>query len=530
MGRISMGVTRRMMGLGAASALAAPRLASAQGRRVLKVIPRGDLAVLDPLWTTAYQTRDHAYMVFDTLFGLDASFRPQPQMLESSSVEPDGKAWTLKLRPGLRFHDGEPVLARDCVASIRRWGARDTFGQTLMAATEELSAPDDTTIRFRLRQPFPMLPYALGKASPNICVMMPERLARTDAFTRVNEMVGSGPFRFIARDNVAGSLTAYERFEGYVPRPEGTPEWTSGPKHVNVDRVEMHVIPDAGTAAAALQAGEMDWWAWPETDLLPVLRRSRDIVLREVDPTGLIGTLRLNHLVPPFDNPGIRRAVLRAIKQEDFMAAVAGTDRAYWRDGVGIFCPISPLASQAGMEAMDGNLDAAKRQLREAGYAGEKVVLLGSTNISILKAVSDVAADLFQRLGLNVDYQAMDWGTVVQRRVRKEPVAQGGWSAFGTFWGGLDHFDPAVHAFLRGNGGDAAPGWPSSPRIEELRTQWLGAAEPTEQKRLAEELQRQAFQDVPYIPLGQQRGITAFRRNVSGILDGVPVFWNLQRA
>lgn len=526
--RDGAGVTRRMLGAGAAAALMAPRLAAAQAPRVVKVIPRGDLAVLDPLWTTAYQTRDHAFLVFDTLFGLDAAFHPQPQMVDRFGTEADGRLWTLRLRPGLRFHDGGPVLARDCVASIRRWGARDTFGQTLMAVTEELSAPDDATIRFRLRAPFPMLPYALGKASPNICVMMPERLARTDPFARVNEMVGSGPFRFLDREHVPGALIAYERFAGYVPRQDGATEWTAGPKRVHVDRVEMRVIPDAGTAAAALQSGEVDWWAWPDADLLPVLRRSRDILVREVDPTGLIGTLRLNHLVPPFDNPAIRRAVLGAVSQADFMTAVAGTDQALWRDRVGFFCPASPMASQAGMEAMTGDLDAGRRALRAAGYAGETVVLMGSGNIAILKAVSDVAADLFRRLGMTVDYQMTDWGTVVQRRVRKDPPAQGGWSAFGTFWGGLDQFDPAVHAFLRGNGGDAAPGWPTSPEIEALRSQWLTTADTAGQRRLAEAIQRQAFQDVPYIPLGQQRGITAFRRNLSGILDGVPVYWNLR--
>ncbi|MBL6454740.1 ABC transporter substrate-binding protein [Belnapia sp. T6] len=523
------GIARRALGLGTAGLLAAPRLAAAQAPRVLKVIPRGDLPVLDPLWTTAYQTRDHAYLVFDTLFGLDAAFRPQPQMLASATTEEEGRLWTLRLRPGLRFHDNEPVLARDCVASIRRWAARDAFGQTLMAATEELSAPDDATIGFRLRQPFPMLPYALGKASPNICVIMPERLARTDPFTRVNEMVGSGPFRFLASEQVPGAFIAYSRFEGYVPREGGTPEWTSGPKRVEIDRLEMHVIPDSGTAAAALQSGEVDWWAWPEADLLPVLRRARGIELREADPMGLIGTLRLNHLAPPFDKPAIRRAVLGAVSQADFMAAVAGTDRAYWRDGVGFFAPASPLASTAGMDAMTGDIEAGRRALREAGYAGEPVVLLGSSNIAILKAVSDVAADLFRRLGLNVDYQVMDWGTVVQRRVRKEPPGQGGWSAFGTFWSGLDHLDPAVHAFLRGNGAQAAPGWPDSSRIEALRTEWLATADPAAQARMGEAIQRQAFEDVPYIPLGQQRSITAYRRNVSGILDGVPVYWNVRR-
>lgn len=524
------GIARRTLGLATAGLLAAPRLTSARGKQVLKVIPRGDLTVLDPLWTTAYQTRDHAYLVFDTLFGLDAAFRPQHQMLEASSATPDGLLWSLRLRPNLRFHDGEPVLARDCVASIKRWGARDAFGQTMMAATEEISATDDRAISIRLRRPFPMLPYALGKASPNICVIMPERLARADAFTSVNEMVGSGPFRFLASEQVPGAFFAYERFNDYVPREDGATEWTAGPKKVFIDRLEMHVMPDSGTAVAALQSGEVDWWAWPEADLLPLLRRSRDIEVREADPMGLVGTLRLNHLVPPFNNPAIRRAVLSAISQEDFMSAVAGTDRANWRDGVGFFAPGSPCASTAGMEAMTGDVDAARRALREAGYAGEPVVLLASTNIAILKAVSDVAADLFQRLGMNVDYQAMDWGTVVQRRVRKEPPAQGGWNAFGTFWGGLDHFDPAVHVFLRGNGAQAAPGWPDSPRLETLRTDWLNAADPAEQRRISEAIQRQAFQDVPYIPLGQQRGITAYRRDITGVLDGVPVYWNVRRA
>ncbi|WP_206020369.1 ABC transporter substrate-binding protein [Rhodovarius crocodyli] len=526
-----MGVTRRQAMVATAAGVSAPSLVQAQANRVVKYVPRGDTPVLDPIWTTAYQTRDHAFLVFDTLFGLDAKFQPQPQMLEAAGTENDGKLWTLRLRPGLRFHDGSPVLAKDCVASIRRWGARDTFGQTLLGLTDELSAPDDRTIRFRLKAPFPLLPYALGKASPNICVMMPERLALTDPNTRVTEMVGSGPYRFLVNEQVQGAKLVYGKFDQYVPRESGTPEWTSGPKRANFERVEMHVIPDSGTAAAALAAGEVDWWWAPEADLIPLLRRNRQVVVREVDPTGLIGTLRLNQTVAPFNNPAIRRAILGAVDQADFMTAVAGTDPEMWRKDVGIFCPGTPMASDAGMEVLTRprDLAASRKALADAGYNGEKVVLLSTTNIPILKAVSDVAADLFQRLGMNLDNQQMDWGTVVQRRVSKNAPEQGGWSAFGTFWGGLDMFDPAVHAFLRGTGANAAPGWPEAPRIEELRTQWL-AADEAGQRRLARDIQLQAFQDVPYIPLGQQKSFTAYRRNLEGVLDGLPVFWNIRRA
>ena len=504
--------------------------AAARPATLLRFVPQADVAVLDPIWTTTYPTRDHAYLVFDTLYGMNSAYAVSPQMAAGAVAEDGGKLWRITLRDGLRFHDGTPVLARDCVASIKRWGARDAFGQALLAATDEVAAADDKTIRFRMKTAFPLLLDALGKTPPAMCAIMPERLANTDPFKAVTEMVGSGPFRFKADERVPGSLMVYEKFADYVARPDGTPDWTAGPKIVHLDRVEWRIIPDASTVLSAISRKEVDWWWVPDADLLPALRRNPDITVRLNDPTGLIGTLRMNHLQPPFDNPALRRAILSAVTQADFMQAAAGDDPAGWRDGVGVFCPGTPLATDAGMSVLTGPHDMAKIKAAVAasGYKGERVVVLGASDIASSKALSDVGQDLLKRMGLNVDYQVSDWGTIVQRRAKMDPVEAGGWSVYYTYWSGLDQFTPAGHAFLRGNGKAGSPGWPSSPALEDLRTQWFAAPDLAAQKAIAAKMQLQAFQDVPYVPLGQVLTSTAFRKNVTGVLKGIPVFWNVK--
>jgi peptide/nickel transport system substrate-binding protein len=529
---------RRPLLAAAATLLAAPRLARAQGTagaaRLLRFVPQSDLGVLDPVWTSAYVTRNHALMVFDTLYGMDARYRIHPQMVAGHEVSDEGLTWTIALRDGLAFHDGAPVLARDCVASVRRWAARDAIGQALMAATEDLSAPDDRTIRFRLRHRFPLLTYALGKPGSPACVIMPERLASTDPFRQVTEMVGSGPFRFRAAERVAGARVVYDRNPAYVPRAEGTPSFTAGPKHAHFDRVEWHVLPDPSTAAAALRAGEVDWWEAPTFDLLPtLLRDTRRITVSPPDPLGFLGGMRFNQLHPPFDNPAIRRAVLPALSQADFMQAAVGEPREAWRDGIGVFPPGTPMASEAGMEALTSprDLDRARRELAAAGYRGERVVLLSPSDFPNLKALADVGADLLRKIGFAVDYQATDWGSMLQRLASTEPPERGGWSLFHTYWSGLDQMNPGVHAFLRGNG-RAAPsrGSPVAPRLEELREAWLRAEDEAEQRRLCAEMQRQAFVDLPYIPLGQTLPRTAHRREITEVLTGFAPFWNARRA
>lgn len=524
--------TRRHVLSGAAAAtLASPGIVRAQSATTLKFIPAADLSSLDPVWTTSYQSRDHGFMVFDTLYGLTEDYRAEPQMAEGAVTDDQGKTWRITLRDGLVFHDGSKVLARDAVASIRRWGARDGFGQALLAATDELSATDDRTIVFRLKAPFPLLPDALAKTPPSMCPIMPERLAATDPMKQLTEMVGSGPFRFRADERVAGSQVVYERNSAYVPRASGTPSGTAGPKIAHFDRIEWRIIQDPSTASAALRRGEVDWWLSVDADLAPLLTADRGLRVAVTVPTGFIATMRFNQLIPPFDNPAMRRAILGAVQQSDYMIGMAGTDPAHWRDGCGYFCPGTPLASTAGIEALTSPRDpaAVKRALDAAGYRGEKIVLLTPTDIASARALAEITADTLRRLGMNVEAPTMDWATLVQRRAKMDPIEQGGWNIFHTSWAGLDMMNPAGHVFLRGNGRRAAVGWPDSPRIEALRDAWFTATDLPTQRRIAEDIQLQAFQDVPYIPLGQYLVRTAHRTNLSGVLNGNPVFWNVRR-
>ncbi len=518
--------------LTAAAALAAPSIATAQGRNVFRVVPEGDLPVLDPVWTTATNARNHGYLVFDTLWGQDASYAMQPQMVAGHVVENDGKQWTVTLRDGLKFHDGEPVRARDVVPSIRRFAARDSFGQALMDVTDELSAIDDRTFRFRLKKPFPLLPNALGKTGTPMPCIMPERLALTDPAKQVTEMIGSGPFRFKADERVPGSRVVYERFAGYVPRPDGPATFTAGPKRVHFDRVEWHTIWDPATAASALINGEVDYWQSPTPDLLPLLKKSGKLAMDVLDPAGGIGCLRFNHLFPPFDNPAIRRALLGGIDQVEFMQAAAGDDRALWKDRVGVFCPGAPMANEAGIEALAGkrDLDKVKRDLAAAGYKGERIAVLGASDYPQTNALALVAADYLRRVGMNVDFQSIDWGTVVQRRASKQPPDKGGWNIYFTYLNGTNNFDPAAQLGIRGNGDRAWFGWPSMPRMEELRAAWFDAPDQAAQKRICEEIQRQFWVEVPYIPLGVAYLPSAWNKSYSGVRMGFPQFYDITKA
>jgi peptide/nickel transport system substrate-binding protein len=513
-----------------ATGLSAPRLALSQRAQPLKFIPHADLAVLDPLGSLAIVTRNHALMVFDTLFGLDTSFRPQPQMLEGASVEDEGRLWKLVLRDGLRFHDGEPVRARDVVASLRRWARMDNYGQTLFAAMDELSAQDDRTVVFRMKQSFPRLPNALSKLTVIAPVIMPERLAQTDP-GKLSEIIGSGPFRFRQDEFVSGSRAVYERFTGYKPRESGALSLTAGPKVAKLDRVEWHIIPDGGAASSALLAGEVDWWDVAIPDMLPRFRRSPEVLAGPADLSGTIGCLYINHLHPPFNNPAIRRALLGAISQEDFMTAVMGTDRSLWRAGVGIFCPGTPLANDAGLEVITGprDLDRTKRELQAAGYRGEKVIVLQPADLAPLATIAEVTADLLRRLGMTVELQASDWATVLQRRTKKDLPEQGGWNLCPNSAPGLQTVDPAVHFWIRGNGLAAPVGWTTSPRLEELRSSWFGATSSEAEGQIAREIQLQAWQDVPYLPAGQFSQQTAYRRNIRREVTELPVFWNVEK-
>lgn len=512
------------------AALARPALVRATGVSTLKFIPYADLALLDPV-VSAFVTRNHVMMVYDTLFAMDAAGVAQPQMLAGHKVEDEGLTWNLVLREGLKFHDGTPVLGRDVVASLQRWQVGDAFGQALAAATNELSAPSDKEIRFRLKSRFHRLPDALAHPTNNLAVIMPERLARTSANVRLTDIVGSGAFRYLPSERVPGARNVYARFEGYVPSPRGPASFRAGAQVAYFDRVEWLTTPDPATQVAALMNGEVDWVEQPLMDLVPKLRSSSAVRTGVLETKGLIGFLRFNQLFPPFDNPQIRQAVLRAVHQKEFMEAVVGTNAAYDAH-CGFFTTGSPLASDAGMDALSGTTSVAetKRALAKAGYNGERVVFLSPTDVPRINAIAEVGVDMLRQIGMNVDEVSTDWGTAVQRTISRKPLDAGGWSMFCAFTGGIEASAPSTNQLLRGNGANAYNGWPEAPKLEALRNAWLEAEGLAQQKALAQQIQAQAMVDVPYLPVGSYFQPAAYRADLTGLQKGLVQFTGVRRA
>ena len=523
---------RRNLIAGAAALAALPRIAIGQGTsKTLVFVPQANLTSLDPIWTSATVTRNYAYLVFDTLYGTDANLEPQPQMAEGHTVTDDGKRWTIKLRDGLLFHDGEPVRASDCVASLQRWMKRDSFGQTVAEFTDALDAPDDRTLVFRLKRPFPPLLKALAKTQPSPAMIMPARIAATDPFKQITEVVGSGPFRFVADEYIPGSRAVFAKFERYKPRDEA-PSGVAGGKIVHVDRVEWRVIPEAATAASALKAGEVDWLEMPLTDLLADLQRDRNIVVGKLDPYGLYPVLRFNQLQGPTSKRAIRQAIIGAIDPREAMQAIMGDDTDSYHAPVGAFLPGTPYANTAGMDKLGPRPpEEIKALLKSAGYNGEKVVVMHPTDQPFYDAMTQVVVASLKKAGIAVDEQAMDWGTVVQRRGSKAPLDQGGWSMFLASFPALDFVDPLSAPALRGTGEKAWYGWPDDSKVEELRKLFIESSDETIRKHACEEIQAEAFSQGLYAPLGQYFQSAAWRSNITGQIKAQPpLFWNVKKA
>ena len=527
-------ITRRTALAGAAGlalpAVVAGQGARAQAARVLRMVPQSNLGSIDPIYTTANVTRNHGFMVYDTLYGMSANLEPSPQMAEGHVVDYGGRRVVIFLREGLRFHDGEPVRAQDVVASLKRWMVRNPFGQKLASVLSTLTAPDDQRVLFVLKRPFPLLFHALAVLSQPAFIM-PERVAATDPFKQIEDATGSGPFRFKRDEFNSGSLVVYERHAGYRPI-DAPPSLTAGRKMANFDRVEWRIIPDAATAAAALQQGEIDWYEQPPPELQTLLRRNRALVVERIDTLPLVAVLRLNHLHPPFNDVALRRALLPAIDQRDFMNAVVGTEPGLSVTDVGAYTPGTPNVTRAGMEPLldQRSIERAKAAMRQAGYTDQPTRLIGPTDILAPAALTQVGADLFRRLGFNIDVALSDWGTVLQRRASREPVERGGWSALLTSFSSFDFADPALHPLLRGNGLEGWPGWPSIPALESLREQWFNAEESPDRSRLATEMQKVAIEEVAFIPVGAYLSQTALRRNLVDRVPGFAIFWGLRQA
>jgi peptide/nickel transport system substrate-binding protein len=499
----------------------------AQKKIVIRSVPIGNLKIIDPIWTTAYITRNHGYMVWDTLFALDAHNKPQPQMVDTWSVSDDKLTYTFTLRDGLKWHDGGQVTAADCVASLRRWGAKDGMGQALMSYTADLSAVDARTFRLVLRQPVGFVIDALAKIDSNVPFMMPERIAMTDPNSQITEVIGSGPFRFVAEEWVPGSKVVYEKFKDYVPREE-PPSQAAGGKVVYVDRVESIYIPDHGVAMAAVASGELDLHESPATDLLALVEDNPDVVIIPNDKLGYQLFMVLNHLNPPFDNKSVRQAVLSGMKQSEFLMTMAGTPKRYSVCAAVYGCGLPNESSAGTGPLLNAAPEKAKNLLQTAGALGAKILLMDPTD-NDLHGAALIAAQSLRRMGFTVEVAAMDWSTLLQRRASKAPPERGGWNVFVTNATVTGIANPLIHNFVK-NCDQAWYGWPCDQRVVDLGRQWALEGDPDKKKALIDELQRVHLENVTYVPLGMYSPTIIYRKELSGIIPAPAIFyWNIKK-
>ena len=523
-------IKRRILAVaGAALVLGAGSAVAQDARKTLRFVQAGNLTILDPIFTTAYVTRDHGYMVYDTLFSSDENNAVKPQMVDKYEVSPDKKLWTFTLRDGLEWHDGKPVVADDCVASIKRWAARDAMGQKMMEFVAEMKAVNAKTFTIALKEPYGLVIDSLGKPSSNVPFMMPKRIAETDPFKAIDSQIGSGPFIYVNAESKPGEKHVYVRNAKYKPRAEPA-SGLAGGKVVKVERVEFVDMPDPTQQVNALIAGEIDMIENVPHDLIPLLKKDRNVQTVNWNPLGQQFILRFNHLTKPFDNLKIRQAAMYAMRQEDYLKATVGEPEYYKICSAAFVCGTPNAVDAPNGLLVKPDFEKSKALLKEAGYDGTPIVLMQSTTLPVLTNTAPVTKQLLEQGGFKVDMQSMDWQTLVSRRTKKDAPDKGGWNVFHTFSVAADILNPISDSYMVANGDKSWFGWPTDPEMEKIRDAYAKETDPVKGKALAAAVQARALETGQYGWIGQWYGPGAMRANVSGWLKApVPVMWNVEK-
>ncbi|MBI3498140.1 MAG: ABC transporter substrate-binding protein [Proteobacteria bacterium] len=516
----------------AALALFAVGVVPAQAQQnVLRVVPSAEPKVFDPHQSGVNQTSMHVAMIYDTLFTWDSNLVSRPQMVGNYSVSADKLKYTFTLRPGLKFHDGTPVTTKDVLQTWKRQFVRDTQIQKLVDAVASTDKVDDQTFTLTLKEPFGFVEYLISGAKSIDDGILREKEALTDPYTPITEMVGSGPFTFNKAEYVPGAKLVYEKNRAYVPRNE-PPDGQAGGKVVKVDRVEWLIIPDPATAYAALKKGEVDFIDSATLDLIKTVENDPNIVIGEVWPVETYGVLRPNSLLPPFNNVKARQALAYMVNQSEYLELAFG-DKKWWHECYAFWVCGTPNGTEIGSDAYrKQNLDLARQLVKESGYNGEPVVMIGGADIPTFNAWTQMSAELLKKIGFKVDVQLSDWGAVAVRRAKKDPVSQGGWNLFHTSANGSHLASPLTSpSTIMTCDGKNFVGWPCDEVVEKIRDQYVRETDPAKQKALLEQMHRRLWEVVPYAMLGQFRQPFLWRKNVTGVLKtGTLVFWNIDKS
>jgi peptide/nickel transport system substrate-binding protein len=516
----------RLAGVCLLAALAAGPAAAQAPSKIIKVSLNTELQVLDPIVTTTNSARVFAYLVYDTLVGMDSHGQFKPQMLEGWKISDDRLTYDFTLRAGLEWSDGTPVTAVDCIASIRRWAKREPFGGAMMDAVSDLRPLDDKRFEMKLSRPFAFVIEALGRSGHQIPVMMPARLASTDPNTAVPEVVGSGPFLFLKDRWEPGHIASFVPNPRYHPRAE-PPDGLAGGKVVKVDRVDLMSVPDQATRAAALDKGELDLLEIAPLDFVAQMRTKANIVVGK--PQGVdqfIALLNVNHAAPPFDNLKMRQALQAAIQQPEVMAAMGLPDDLLTPMCGSIYMCGAPNSTDAGTAALKAaSTERARALLKEAGYKGEPVVVLHAQTSALLNPIGMVVADQMRRAGFNVDLLSSDYATVAQRRLKKT-----GWALAPIVNNGIDLINPIANPLVAFNCSDVSPGWFCDPKMTGLLTSYATAGDAGRQRELRDDIQAAFHDNVDYVLAGQFAAPPAYRASLKGVVPfSFPVFWGMER-
>ena len=493
--------------------------------QTLRAVPHAQLKVLDPIWTTAYITRTHGYLVYDTLFGLDENFVPQPQMVDTWTVSEDELEWTFTLRPGLAWHDGAPVTAADCVASLKRWGARDGLGQMLFAQITQIAADSDDTFSIQLSKPFPDMEATLAQMSTSVPFMMPERIAKTDASIPITDPTGSGPYIFSTDAWIPGEMAVYVRNDDYIPRDEPT-SLAAGAKIPFLERIEWVSFPSQDDAIAALINNDIQYLESLSTENIADLEGQDGISVVLADAVGSVGMGVFNHQIPPFDNADIRLAAIAAMHQEDYMTAAIG-DPAYWQVCGSVYPCRTEHAAPTGVATfIKGDRDQAREMLAQTQYDGTPVILLDPIDSPVLSAFAGVSLEALADVGFVIDHQEMTWAELVQRRSHKTADDGAPWNMFHTWWLATDLAEPTRIAFS-GDPGNGWIGWPQDAVLEALRADYIAATTDQARTEIAQKIQDRVVSQGNFAILGQFFEPIAFRNTVVGLQRPIQMYYNL---